>query len=163
MGLPNAVFPAYKADIARRYTTLRTHLLLPKQKTLHMRLMSALEDRNAWLESIVQAVLGKNMRQMLDDDELIVYDKLREGLQALDNLCELSEIVPDREEHVPAVRVEITSTTLGSQTLLQRLPIQKEAAVAALVERLRAQLTDDISVNISALTRLLQESMGDHE
>lgn len=50
-----------------------------------MRLLSALEERNTWLESIVQAVLGKNMRQMRDEDELVVYDKFRDGLQALDN------------------------------------------------------------------------------
>ncbi len=163
LGLTDLLFPDYKTDIAKRYTSLRTHLLLPKQKTLHMRLMSALEERNAWLESIVQAVLGKNMRQMRDEDELVLYDKLRDGLQALDNLCELSEIATDEQADVSAVRVEITTTSAGSQTLLHRSPIQKEAAVTALVEKLRARLTDDQSVNISALTKLLQEIMGNHE
>lgn len=163
LGLSDVVFPAYKADIAQRYASLRTHLLLPKQKTLHMRLMSALEERNAWLESIVQAVLGKNMRQMRDDDELVVYDKLRDGLQTLDNLCELSVITADAPTEMPAIRVEITSTVAGNQTLLHRSPIQKEAAVEKLVGQLRARLTDDQNVNISALTRLLQEIMGHHE
>lgn len=163
LGLPDGVFPAYKVAIAERYATLRTHLLLPKQKTLHMRLLSALEERNAWLESIVQAVLGKNMRHMRDEDELVVYDKLRDGLQALDNLCELSTIVVDAADSLPALRVEITSTATGSKTMLHRPPQHKEAYVADLVARLRQQLSDDPSVNVSALTILLQENMVNHE
>ncbi len=163
LGLPQGVFPHYKAAIAERYTSLRTHLLLPKQKTLHLRLLSALEERNSWLESIVQAVVGKNMRQMRDEDELVVYDKLRDGLYALDNLCELSAIAVDATTSLPALRVEITSTTTGSHMLLHRPPVHKEAAVAALVEQLRRQLTDDASINVSALTILLQENMVNHE
>lgn len=163
LGLSAVVFPAYKAAIAERYKSLRVHLLLPKQKTLHLRLLSALEERNAWLESIVQAVLGKNMRQMRDEDELIVYDKLREAIQALDNLCELSALTDDTAQAAPAVRVEITSTGQGSQKFLHRVPMQKEDEVAAVVTKLRAQLSADASVNISALTRLLQEVMSKHE
>ena len=163
VGLPHGVFPNYKAAIAERYASLRTHLLLPKQKTLHLRLLSALEERNSWLESIVQAVVGKNMRQMRDEDELVVYDKLRDGLHALDNLCELSAIAVDATTSLPALRVEITSTTTGSHMLLHRPPVHKEAAVAALVEQLRRQLTDDASINVSALTILLQENMVNHE
>lgn len=163
LGLPEGVFPTYKTAIAERYATLRTHLLLPKQKTLHMRLLSALEERNAWLESIVQAVLGKNMRHMRDEDELVVYDKLRESLQALDNLCELSALAVDATASLPALRVEITSTATGSKTLLHRPPQHKEAAVTALVNLLRRHLSDDPSVNVSALTILLQENMVTHE
>lgn len=162
-GLSAVVFPTYKTAIAERYQSLRTHLLLPKQKTLHLRLLSALEERNTWLESIVQAVVNKTARQMRDEDELIVYDKLRDAIQSLDNLCELGKLSDDVNQTTPAVRVEITSTSQGSQTLLHRVPLQKEADVIILTDKLRAQLTADRSVNISAVTRLLQEVMGNHE
>lgn len=160
LGFENTVFPDYKSSIVLRYTSLRTHLLRPKQKTLYTRLTSALEERSAWLESIVQTVLGKNMRQMRDEDEFIVYDKLSEAIQELDNLCKLSELQVNPEKEGPVVSIEITSMAQGSQKMLHRLPKQKEDDVQVLVDKLRKHLTDDKHVNVSALTKLLQEVIG---
>ncbi len=55
----NVPFEVYKQSLKDRYAKLEKHLLLPQQKTFIQRLDSALDDRNAWLNSIAQAVVRK--------------------------------------------------------------------------------------------------------
>lgn len=52
-------FEVYKQSLKDRYAKLEKHLLLPQQKTFIQRLDSALDDRDAWLNSIAQAVTRK--------------------------------------------------------------------------------------------------------
>jgi len=159
LGLPESVFPDYRDDIIKRFASLRIHMLTPKLKTLNMRLSSPLEERIAWLESIVQAVIGKNIRNMKDEDELIVYEKLREAIQALDNLCELDKLEIDPAKESPAVSVQITSSAQGTKRQIKRLPKQKEKKVDSLAKKLRQELGNDSAVNFAALTKLLEEVM----
>lgn len=157
LGLKGERFPDYKPAIVNRFASLRTYLLLPRQRTLHVRLTSPLEDRTAWLGAVVHGVLGRDVKQLTDEDERVLYARIGEAIQELDNLCELDTIVTDPEKEASAMRVEITVLGQESRTLLQRLPKQKEEAASALQSRLRAVLTDDVAVNRAALIRLLQE------
>ena len=159
-GLTGIPFPDYKDDICKRYTGLLAHMLTPKLKTLHMRLNSPLEERTAWLESIVQALLGKNIRNMRDEDEFIVYTKLQDAIQTLDNLCELDELQVDLAKEIPAVSVQITSSNQGSKKAINRLSRNKEEDVRLLMEKMRRQLSDDSAINFAALTNLLQEAIN---
>ncbi len=52
-------FEGYKQSLKERYAKLEKHLLLPNQKTFIQRLDSALDDRNAWLNSMAQATSRK--------------------------------------------------------------------------------------------------------
>ena len=67
-------------------------MLLPKQKVFYTRLMSPIDDRVAWIGSLVQAVLGKQLHRLRDEDETVAFDSLAEMVQALDNLCLLTEV-----------------------------------------------------------------------
>ena len=79
LGLTGEHFPAYKAAIAARFANLQVFLLLPRQRTLHVRLLSPLENRTAWLGAVVQGVLGCDLKQLTDEDERGAYDHLRQG------------------------------------------------------------------------------------
>ncbi|MCC6458698.1 MAG: ATP-binding protein [Caldilineaceae bacterium] len=161
LGLPNVQFPEYRDLLMARYTALRAEALLPRQRTLLMRLLSPLDDRDAWLNSITQALLNRDIRRMVDGDEQTLFTRMRAALQELDNLGELNELEADLSREAPPVALEITTTQLGSRKLLHRLPRSKERDAAALVTRLRDHLTDDEMINAGALIRLLQELMGD--
>ena len=124
-GLTGEQFPHYKLAIGNRFAALRTYLLLPRQRTLHMRLASPLEDRAAWLGAVVQGVLGRDLKQMSDEDELIVFARLREAIQELDNLCELDTLSVDPQRESGVVRVEITALGEETHKLVHRLPRQK--------------------------------------
>lgn len=153
-------FPAYRDEITERYCTLRPNEMLPRQRMLLMRLTSALDDRDAWLNSVVQAVLGRDIRRMQDGDEDVVHSKLRIALTELDTLCQIDELNADPEQELPPVALEITTAQSGSRKLLHRLPRQKEAALSELEAKLRRQLTEDEAVNVGALLRVLQEEVS---
>jgi hypothetical protein len=157
LGLTGEHFPGYKVAIAARFANLQEFLLLPRQRTLYVRLKSPLEDRTAWLGAVVQGVVGRDIKQLSDEDEQGIAVRLREAIQELDNLCELDTLTVDPENEASAVRVEITAYGEESRKLLQRLPKQKEDAVVALQAKLKLALSDDDAVNMAAVIRLLQE------
>lgn len=161
VGVVGGQFPDYRENIKARYQTLRPAEMLPRQRTLLLRLTSELDDRDAWLNSVVQVVAGRDIRRLRDDDEEVVYAKLRTALQELDNLSEIDKLKADLENELPPVAVEITTAQQGSRRLVHRLTRQKESAVSDLEAKLRQSLTDDELVNASALIRLLQGMLAD--
>lgn len=161
LGLSGRQFPHYLATINQRFANIRTYLLLQRQKTLHLRLTAPFEERIGWLGSVVQAVLGRDIRQMSDDDELVIFTRLQNGIQELDNLCEIDNMVVDSAEETDVMRVEITAHGHDGRKFLQRIPKQKESLVVDLEAELKKVLTQDRSVNAAALIRLLQETIAD--
>lgn len=157
LGLAGKHFRGYKAAIAARFANLQEFLLLPRRRTLHVRLTSPLEDRTAWLGAVVQGVVGRDLKQLSDEDELLFPASLRKAIQELDNLCELETLTVNPAKEAQPVRVKITAYGKESCSFLQRIPSQKDDVVIAAQARLRNTLTDDEEVNATALIRLLQE------
>jgi hypothetical protein len=155
-------FPKYKTNVRERFATLRTHLLLPKQRVILGRLTSALDDRVAWLNSVVQSVINRDIRNMQDEDELIFLDRLKAIVRELDNLCYVDARVGDSTDN-PAALIEITTPTLGSIKWVHRIPKQKEVAISDLYNELHKHISSDRSVNLSALVQLLQEVLDNEQ
>ncbi len=153
-------FPEYKTTLQDRFKKVKKHLLLPHQKIFYQRLMSALDDRKAWLSSIGQACLGKALEAISDDEEKVLYEKLRDIIHELDNLCELSNAdVNDEKEEV--LKLEVTSFVEGLKKNLIRLPKNKNAEISQREITIRPKLSEDRRVNIAVLLRLLQEQLND--
>ena len=149
-------FPAYKNEIRKRFSKLKTHLLLPQQKTFYTRIQSELDDRKAWLGSIAQSCIGKPLTSISDEDEVLLFDKLKDIFYELDNLSDISSIdINDDAEEV--VKLEITSFVQGLNKNLLRIPKGKAKEVDTAVNQLKATLGKDKKTNIAALTKLLQE------
>jgi len=108
----NMDFPVYKIQLQIRLKSIKKHLLLPNQKVFFQRLLSRLDDRKAWLNSITQACIGKTLDMINDDDEKLLYDKLKDTIYELDNLCEISEGDVDKEKE-DVFKLEITSFVDG--------------------------------------------------
>lgn len=132
-------------------------MLLANQKTFIQRLDSQLDDRKAWLNSMAQAVIGKSLDVIRDNDELQLYDKLRRIVRDLDNLTNISEkeLDGDKEE---VFSLEISSFVDGISKDLVRMPASKKKKVSQVEMIIREQLQvgDDV-VNIAALTNILKE------
>jgi len=154
------IFPEYRADIREHYSPLRVHMLLPKQRIFYTRLMSPINDRLAWLGSLVQAVVGKQMHRLRDEDEIVVFDNLTEMIRELDNLCMLEKIAEEVADKEIAVRVEITTLAHGSQSKTVRMPLDREKEIIAIEQKIRSALSSDKEINVSALTRILEKEMG---
>ena len=151
-----AKFPEYKSEIKKRYKTLRTHLLQPNQKTVYTRLQSELDDRKTWLSSIAQSCVGKPLTNLLDEDEVLLYEKVRELMFELDNLTEISNFDID-ESNEEVLNLQITSFNQGLNKQTIRISKEKNKEVEDHIKKIKTNLGKDKKLNITILTKLLQE------
>ncbi len=151
-------FPAYKSQLQIRLKNIKKHLLLPKQKVFFQRLLSQLEDRKSWLNSITQACIGKTLDVIDDDEEKLLYEKLKDTIYELDNLCEISKKDVDKEKE-EIFKLEITSFIDGLYKKLIRLPKKKTKQMLKIENDIKAKLSEDKQLNIATLTKLLREQL----
>ncbi|HEY0669617.1 MAG TPA: hypothetical protein VGD22_15650 [Sphingobacteriaceae bacterium] len=155
-------FLEYKDQLRARYSnSLKQQLLLPYQKTFYQRLCSPLEDRNAWLSSISQAVVGKTLDKFNDQDELKLHEAFLNWIHELDNLNDiaLQKIDLNVEE---VFKLEITSAEQGLKNKIIRLPKQKEPNVQKYVDSLNHALKDaNRFTKIAILAKLLKKELDD--
>lgn len=148
-------FEEYKVKLRDRFKTIKQHRLLPHHKTLLLRLASELDDRKVWLSSIAQAVVGKTLEALRDDDEPQLYDKLKNLVLELDTLTQLSESGMD-EEKEDAFGLEITTFDAVEKKVV-RFPKKKKLEISRIEEQLHTQLGKDKTLNIAALANVLKD------
>ncbi|HEY5368358.1 MAG TPA: hypothetical protein VIJ75_05135 [Hanamia sp.] len=149
-------FDEYKLKLQSRFKRLKKHLCLPHQKTFIQRLDSELDDKKAWLSSIAQAVVGKSLETIKDEEEVLLYDKFKTLIFELDSLTNISKADLD-EEHEDILGIEISSFIDGIQKKLVRLPKTKKKEVSKIEDSIKANLSKDKSLNIAALVGILKD------
>ena len=155
-------FDDYKARLQDRFTNLRDDLLTPTQKTFMGRLNSQLDDRNAWLNSMAQAVVGKPLTALRDADKAQLYDRFRRLMRELDNLTNLTDVDIDAERE-DVFSLKIGSLVDGISEDLVRMPKSKQVEADRVAVLLRKQLGNDSIVNIATLTNAFKDcSKNDH-
>jgi hypothetical protein len=155
-------FPAYKSELHQRYAQLKTFLLIDRQKVLYQRVMSQLDDRNAWLSSITQALVGTPLDSLSDANEQVLYTKLKSFTHEFDNLTEFPSEEPRFDNDV-AIRFEVTSFETGLHQSVIRLPKSKSNDLQKLRNTIAAQLTDDPQLNMATLAKLLEDLLRDEK
>jgi hypothetical protein len=148
-------FEKYKLKLQGRFTKLKKHLCLPHQKTFILRLDSELDDKKAWLSSIAQAVIGKPLETIKDEEEILLYDKFKILIHELDSLTNISQADLD-EEHEDMLGIEMSSFVDGIQKRLVRWPKTKKKEVSRIEDLIKAKLSKDKSLNIVALANVLK-------
>lgn len=151
-------FEEYKLNLQFRYKKLRRHLLLPTQKIFIQRLDSQIDDKKAWLNSLVQALVGKTLDKTTDEDEILIYDKFKSMVLELDSLTSLSKS-DFNEEKEDVYDLQINTFFKGISKKLVRLPKEKKEEVFKIQKELENVLSKDSSLNIAALTNLLKEML----
>jgi hypothetical protein len=151
-------FEQYQKSLNKRFEAVKQHLLLPHQKTLLLRISSKLDDREAWLSSIAQVVVGKTLENLRDEDEPKLYEKFKNLIMELDSLTQLSEKMVD-ESKDEVVKLEIASfAAISKQTV--RYPKKKKTEINRIEEALKQQLAKDKTLNIAALANVLKELLN---
>ncbi len=152
-------FQEYKEILQLRFKKLRRHLLLPAQKAFVQRIDSQLDDKKAWLNSLVQALTGNTLEKLKDDDEALICDKFKSMIVELDSLTSISksDFSEDKED---VMSVEINSFGDAASKKIIRLPKNKQLEIRTIEDTLRNQLSIDATVNIAALTNLLKELLN---
>jgi hypothetical protein len=149
-------FTDYKKRLQNRFKKLKKHLCLPHQKTFIQRLDSQLEDKKAWLNSIAQAVIGKPLQTIKDEDEIILYDKFKLLILELDSLTNLTKS-DFNEEHEIALGIEMSSFVDGIQKRMIRMPKVKQEEIYMIENTIKSKLSKDKSINIVAIAGILKE------
>ncbi|MEX2566390.1 MAG: hypothetical protein WD431_10645, partial [Cyclobacteriaceae bacterium] len=149
-------FLNYKVKLQKRFSKIRRHLCLPYQKTFLMRLDSQLEDRNSWLNSLSQAVIGKPLDRINDHDEVVFYDKFKAIILELDSLNSISSSDFD-EKKEDVFEIEMSSFGEKKQKKSVRLPKAKIKEADEIEKILGSSLSKDKTTNIYAVANLLKK------
>lgn len=146
----------YKPILQGRYKNLKKHLCLAHQKTFLQRLDSQLDDKKAWLNSLVHAVLGKSLETIRDEEEILLYEKFKTLTRELDTLTNISKEDIDSEKE-DVLGIELSSFVDGINRSMIRMPKNKRAEVSKIEDVIKTKLSKDKSLNIVAVANILKE------
>jgi hypothetical protein len=74
----NMSFEEYKKDISNKLISIDQNLLSPEQNVFFKRLFSPLDDRTSWIKSVADVALGKSIDKMIDEEEILLMNNLKE-------------------------------------------------------------------------------------
>lgn len=154
----NLIFDELKNRIKKRYNSIDEILLTPVQKSFYLRLISDIEDKKSWINSVCNIILKKQLDSINDDEEIILYDKLKDSFQELDNWCEISKLQVDTNSE-EVIKYDITSLNESLSQNILRYPKSKEKQIISLQEKINKILTKDKSTNKAALIKILKEQL----
>lgn len=153
-------FETYKYQLQNRYSRVKRHLCLPHQKTFLMRIDSPLDERNLWLSSIAQSLIGAPLENLSDNQEVMLYDKFKEVILELDSLNRIGTSGFD-EEKEDAIEIEMSSFGNEKSKNLIRLPKSKIKEAEGIHGKLEKLLSGDKRTDIYALASLLKKLMNE--
>ena len=70
-------FEIYKKRLQDRFSAVKEHQALTRHKMFLLRINSNLPDRNSYLMSLGQAIIGKRLDQIKDNDEQVFLHKFQ--------------------------------------------------------------------------------------
>lgn len=152
-------FEQYRLSLQKRFSKIKRHLCLSHQKAFLMRIDSPLDERNLWLNSISQALIGVPLENINDSQEVKLYEKFKEVVLELDSLNQIATSGFD-EKKEEAFEIEMSS--FGNEKLknLIRLPKSKIKESEKIQNQLEQGLSGDKRSDIFALANLLKKLMS---
>lgn len=151
-------FETWRGKLQKRFAKAKKDLLPPHLKTFLMRLNSPLDDKQAWLNSISQAVISKALDTIQDFEEVTLHDRFKDFIEELDNYTDIIAEADDSEV-ANTFKVQLTSIHSGAQSRIVKISQEKLKEVDQKQEKLAKALTGDKNLNIFILTRLLEEQL----
>jgi len=156
LGLEGIAFKTYTKKIQQRYSTLKTHLLLPKQRNFHTRLNTLIDNREDWINNIVHSVAGKWLKDISDAEEVTVCDKLITTFRNLDDLIELSNAGFDESKN-EAIKIQLTAYEENPVIKNVIISNKQQKEVAKLEQKITKLLPKDEKLNQAVLIKLLKK------
>lgn len=152
-------FTTYKKELENRFDSIKEHRLIAKQKTFIQRVNSPLNDRESWLASIGQVLVGKPLSSIEDKDEEILKDNFLHIVKELDNLSALEKIkFDDKKEDV--FKLDFTSQNEGLNSNMIRIPKDKIEKAKDQLKTIDEELGKDKKMRIAILAKLLKDELS---
>ena len=150
-------FPAYKKDLQKRFNNIKEHRLLPKQKVFLQRIQSALDDRDSWIASITQAVIGKPLERISDQEEEFLKDRLATMIQELENFNSMHQV--QRNDNEEVIKLDITTSSGLKQNNIRILQ-KKKLEIDGLVAEIKGKLDKNKQLRLAVLAKLLNDELN---
>lgn len=154
--IKEADFTTYKSELQTKYKGVKSHLLIPKFKVFHTRLMSKLDDRDSWLKSLADQLLGKSIEKMNDQEEIILLDSFKEAFANLDRVQEVHKFLKHEENE--AYTFDLIDKT--GKVFHDKISLNKEeqGQVSELYDQLNSLLKSKSKLlNKATLIKLLKD------
>lgn len=149
-------FLKYKSTLQAKYKGVKSHLLIPKFKVFHTRLMSKLDDRDSWLKSIADQLLGKSIDKMNDQEEMILLESFKEAFSNLDRVLEVHEFLDQEENEAYTIDLMDKSGKVFHEKV--SLTPENQKKVSELYDQLNTLLDkNEKLLNKAAIVRLLKD------
>jgi len=149
-------FEDYKAHLQKRYKDLKEHRLLPKQKVFLQRVNSPLNDRNSWIASVGQSILGKTLDRIHDEEEEIFMDRFQFNIQELDNLLNLHKVKTEKGEQL--FKIDVTGLD-GMKTSNVRLSEKQVEEMQPALLEVKKLLGKNKKTRLAILTELIKNEL----
>ncbi|MDT0642171.1 hypothetical protein RM553_04930 [Zunongwangia sp. F363] len=154
-------FPEYKDILQRRFESVKEHEALTKHKIFLLRLNSKLDDRDSFLISLGQALIGKSLNQIKDSDERLLKDKMVAITRELDNLVDLNKVETNEDEFL--IKLELTTKEEGGKEEIVRLPKNQAVEMEKLISKFSNELNSYKNLKLPVLVSLLQRELRKNE
>lgn len=161
--LDASTFDIFKDQITQRFGTVNRNLIMNDSlKIFYTRVVSPLDVKKAYWESLCDATLGKKLDKLTDEEVPMLIDRLKSNFQALQDLAELHGFTVDEKDNI--FQISIIDKTGASNTKKNVVVSEEEMKKALeLEESLIKLLTPSDQVNKIALIHLLGKVLKNNE
>ncbi|MHA7056449.1 hypothetical protein ACWGOQ_0004470 [Aquimarina sp. M1] len=150
-------FEDYSTKLKNRYSGIKEHYLKAHHKSLYWRLSMDFNDRNTYLMSISQAVLGKSLERINDKDEETLKIELKKSLEELDNLVDLSKIKIDENDEL--IKLKLSTFQDGDIEKTVRITHKQRDKINAISSEIEDLLNRDKNLRLHILASLLNKEI----
>ena len=152
-------FETFKDQLVVRFKTVNRNLIMNENlKVFYTRVVSPLDVKRAYWESLCDATLGKKLDKLNDEEIPVLVDRLKSNLDVLLDLADLHSLSVDEGDNV--FQISITDKS-GSNNIKKNIIIANEQLTAAkhLEDKLSSLLSSNEEVNKVALLTLLEKAL----
>jgi hypothetical protein len=134
----NIQIQLYKPEIKKQLESIDEDGLIPFQKVLLRRLTSSLDDRDSYLKSIADSIIGYPVEELKDHDESILKDRLIENAEALILAAE-SQIFNKSSQKTKLIQFKFYNSdgSITNEKIILKDIKQNEKHIATITEKLK--------------------------
>lgn len=149
-------FSIYKTLLQKRLHGIESKFIRPELRVLRQRINSPLDDRDSWLASIGQAIIGKPLDRFSDEEEHKFFAELKSKLDELFSLQDLSQVAETADDEV--FKVELLRPGAAKNTQLVRIKPEESEKLNDLTQKISGILEGaDQNTILAVLARLWEQ------
>ncbi|MBQ0733947.1 hypothetical protein [Aquimarina celericrescens] len=84
-------FPVYKEEIISKLNSVNSASLANVQNAFYKRIISPLDDKSSWIKSLADVALGKGLEELIDEEESLLIDSIKDLALGLIKASEIQE------------------------------------------------------------------------